>query len=96
MLIAGVVYFTQGFIFEWIDMFYGSIGGILNLIWSVLAVMVVIKGRAGPADALIESSSLFLTLFEAVLFARLPNTLQYLGIGLAFISTLLILKGSHH
>ena len=96
MLIIGVFYYIRGFRFEWIDLLYGSIGGILNLIWSLLSVMVVIKGRAGPADALIESSSLFLTLMEAVLFARLPNSLQYFGIGLAFISTLLIIKGSHH
>ena len=76
-------------------MIVGMTGGVLNLLCSVISITVVIKGKAGPADALVETSSLFLVIIEAVMFLRLPNYLQYIGIGLAFVSTLLIMKGSH-
>ena len=97
MLIIGIVFYIFfNFRFDTIDLIYGIIGGVLNLICSIMSVIVVVKGHPGPADALVETSSIFLTIIDAIVFFRVPNIFQYIGIGLSFISTGFIIVGSHH
>ena len=96
MLVGGISMFIfGGFRFATSDLIYGMIGGVINFSTNVLSVVVIVKGNPGPADALVETSPLFLTLFEAAIFFRIPNLLQYIGIALSFISTGFIIVGSH-
>ena len=94
LLNAIIAYIYFEFRFETNDLIYGMIGGILNLICSIMSVIVVVKGHPGPADALVETSSIFLTIIEAFTFYRIPNLLQYIGIALSFVSTGFIIVGS--
>ena len=84
----------NGFEFELIELFYGIIVGFLSAFLLYLSVFVVVKGKAGAADALIETNTFILALLDWLLFSRQPTMIQLLCIGLAFCSTLVIIIGN--
>ena len=89
-----LIYYLNGFQFESIDMLYGSIIGISGTFILSLSMLVVVKGKAGAADALIETNTFICTLLDWILFSRKPTILQLFCICLASLSTLMIIIGS--
>lgn len=76
------------------DVLIGSFGGFLNLVITFMTLCVVVKGKAGTSEALIETSNILQTFLDAVLEQRFPNILQYIGIILGFLATLMIIKSN--
>ena len=80
----------NGFEFTYMDLFYGIVTGILNLVVSFLTMIAVIKGKPGAADALIETSTIFVTILDSLIFLRTPTNLQIFCILLSFCATVII------
>ena len=86
----------NGFEFETIELFYGTIIGFSGTFILIFSVFVVVKGKAGAADALIETNTFICVLVDWLLFLRKPTMIQLFCIGLAFSSTLVIIIGNKH
>ena len=94
MNVMFLISWLNGFEFEAIDLFYGTIIGCLGAILLYLSVFIVVKGKAGSADALMETNTFILGLMDWLLFSRKPTLIQLICIGLAFCSTLVIIFGN--
>ena len=54
---------------------------------------VNLRGKAGTSDALIETSIVYQTILDAIIFGRIPNTIQIIGVVIAFITSAMIVLG---
>jgi hypothetical protein len=81
------VSYTNEFEYNIIDVLIGSFGGFLNLVITFMTLTVVVKGKAGTSEALIETSTIFQTFLDAFIELRFPNILQYSGIALALLAS---------
>jgi hypothetical protein len=91
----GYVSYTNEFEYSISDVLIGSFGGFLNLVITFMTLTVVVKGKAGTSEALIETSTILQTFLDAFLKFRFPNILQISGIVLAFLASCIIIKANY-
>ncbi|CAI2372527.1 unnamed protein product [Moneuplotes crassus] len=86
---------VEGFEFALHEYIAATVGGIILSLSGYLIAYVNVRGKAGVADALIETSVIYQTVLEIALFSRFPNTLQYIGLILGFGATLFLILCNH-
>ncbi|CAI2373679.1 unnamed protein product [Moneuplotes crassus] len=98
LAIAGAlfcVYFLillyQGFQFTAFELWISILGGSTYTVATYLMTYINVRGKAGVANAIFESRTLFQTLLDLILFSRFPNLEQYIGLLLGFTSVLVII-----
>lgn len=82
MFLADVA--IESFIYSFGDFMVALLQGVIYASSSYLIAYVNIRGKAGTSDALIETSLIYQTIFDALLFSRMPNFLQYISMGIVF------------
>lgn len=88
-----ILLILYGFDFTISDFLIGSFGGSIYSAWGYLIAYVNIRGRAGASDAIIETWVIYQTILDAIVFGRIPNTLQIWSIIVGFSATLILLWG---
>jgi len=94
LLVSGVVYVYFGFRCSLFEFALGTISGVFNMTCSLLTGIVIMKGLAGPGEALFETSILFHMVLEIVIFNRVPNLMQVIGVGFVFAGIAFIIFGN--
>ncbi|CAI2371632.1 unnamed protein product [Moneuplotes crassus] len=85
----------QGFEYETLDLYVGILGGCLFSLSNYLYSYVIVRGKAGVANCLIESKNIIQTGLDILIFARFPNLHQYIGLTLGCFSILLLIISSN-
>lgn len=94
MCVVVAVEILNGFEFKYTDFLIGGLSGVMSMIAGVTSIYVVVKGKAGSADAIIQTYSIFLMMIDMIFELRTPTYLQGTSITLAFLSTLTIFYGN--
>ncbi|CAI2372791.1 unnamed protein product [Moneuplotes crassus] len=94
-LIYFIILEVEGFDFTLHEYIAATAGGIIFSVSRYLIAYVNVRGKAGVADALIETSVIYQTVLEIALFSRFPNTFQYIGLILGFGATLFLIFCNH-
>ena len=93
MLIVFSVDMSLGFTFEIIEVILAQITGILWSICAFIIAYVNLRGKAGTSDALIETCVVYQTIMDAIVFGRIPNTMQIISIFVGLIASVIIVLG---
>ena len=82
---------NDGFEFTWNEFWAATAGGVLTSIAVFLMTFVNVRGKGGPSDAIIETSVIYQTFMDAMLFGRYPNFMQFAGVAVGFAASLTII-----
>ncbi|CAI2373320.1 unnamed protein product [Moneuplotes crassus] len=91
-----IVLIIQEFDFTLYDFAYATVSSIIFSLCGYLIAYVNVRGKAGVADALIETALIYQTILEIIVFSRYPNTLQYTGLFLGISATFFLLLCNHY
>ena len=89
LLVAGAVYWGN----HGIDSRYlviGFFGGIAEALGKVLTQLALAIGPVGPATAIIQMSSVWLVVVEAVRLRRAPSGVEFIALALSVVGSLLL------
>lgn len=90
-----IIELFYGFKVTNMDILMGICSGFLTSIVYTVIAFVNAKGKAGPADALVETSVIYQTILDALIFERYPNMLQIGGLAIGIAAIILILSQTH-
>ena len=69
----------------------GIIGGVFNYLTSTLQPYVITYGKAGPSDAIIQTTSVFHVFLDSIIYHRNPTFIQCISLFIILTSLFLLL-----
>ncbi|CAI2371793.1 unnamed protein product [Moneuplotes crassus] len=94
-VIIFTVFMSTGLDITWKEIGLAQATSILYASAQFLMAFAILKGKGGPASALVGTVGVYQTIIEAVVYSRVPNILQILGMVCAFSSSIIIVLGYH-
>ena len=92
--IVGVWMLWNDFNYSFQDIVFSSISGVLHLTSSLLGNFIITRSMAGPAEALLSTSTSMHVLMDLIVFGGKLSLMQSIGILFSILSTIWIIIGS--